>query len=165
MTSILTLLIGSLSALAPELFKIWGRKQDNAQEYRMAQLQFENARDVALIHSDTSAQEGANQAYAASLAHDTAVADAMNQNQNFFIRFLGGIMNIWRAAIRPGVTTLLIFVYCAVKHAQYQALEAAGKESYEIVMALWTYQDWELLTLVIGYWFTSRGIKKSYGLK
>jgi len=164
MSAILTLLIGSLSALAPELMKVWGRKQDNDQEYRMIQLQLENAKDISLIALDQSAQEGANASYAASLAHDTAIGNALNENQNWFIKILGGLMNIWRAAIRPGVTTLLIAVYCVTKYAKFNVMASSGIDTNQIVLALWTYQDWELLTLVIGYWFTSRGIKKSYGL-
>ena len=105
MSAILTLLIGSLSAIAPKLLDHFGRRQDNAQEFRMLELQLNSAENVAAIHMDTSAQEGANASYAASLSHDSAAAEAMNKNSNFIIRFMSGLMNIWRAAIRPGITT------------------------------------------------------------
>jgi len=159
--AIASLLVGAVSALAPKLLDHFKGRQDNKQELAMMALQLKSAEKTAAMQIDMTAIAGAEASYQASLRHDTSAGKF--EGQTGFGRFLADLMGAWRSAIRPGIVSLFVLMYCAVKAWTCYELNAQGVEIMGIIEEIWTYQDWAMLELTVGYYFTNRGIEKYCG--
>ena len=156
-----SLIVGSLSALAPKFFSIWENRQDNKQELAMLEAQLRSAEKTEAIRMDITAIEGAEASYQASLRHDTA-AGSVKAN-TWLGRYLFDFMAVWRSSIRPGIVTTFMVMYCIVKYSQCADLTGSGMPLLEAIGQVWNYQDWAMLELTVGYYFTNRGIEKYSG--
>jgi hypothetical protein len=95
------------------------------------------------------------------LNHDIA-AGSVKAN-TWLGRYFFDFMAVWRSAIRPGIVTALVAMYIVVKFFTCKGLLLDGMPLTQAIPLMWTYQDWELLLLCVGYYFTNRGIEKYSG--
>lgn len=158
LTSLLTLFGGGLGGLlrfVPELFKLFTDKRDRDHEYRMTSLQLEidKARaeqDIDKVHAvgEVANQLQEMQAYIAAIGV---------QGQKTGI----GWVDALNATVRPVMTYWWLSLFTGYKLASiYNAWNAPWDQ---FVSALWTTNDAGILSLIIGFWFVDRAIRKQQG--
>lgn len=147
-TTIISLLGGGLGAIlrfVPELMKIYTAKADQAHELRMTQLQLEidqarATQQIDLVHAQQAAAEAA--------AQMQALADAVkSQGQMTGWKFIDGI----NQSVRPVLTYWWMVLFTMFKIQEIQSL---GRVT-------WDEQDWGMLSMILGFWFVDRAIRKS----
>lgn len=160
LTTLLTLFGGGLGGVlrfVPEIFKFFTEKKDRDHEYRMTQLQLEidrarsaQAIDLAHTQGDMAVQAGEMQAYIEAIkgqSTPTGVAwvDALS------------------ASVRPVVTYWWLILFTVYKGCTiYLALDHWSSLD-DFVIKLWSGQDAGILSMILGFWFVDRSIRKNTG--
>ncbi len=160
LTTLLTIIGGSIGGLlrfVPEILKLFTDAKDREHEYRMTQLQLEIDRARAsqaidLVHAQgaAAAQAGEMQAYLEAIkaqAQQSGVpwADALN------------------AAVRPLVTYWWMALFSLYKLATLSAAWQQTTGLTEFASSAWTAQDAGVLSMILGFWFVDRSIRKMSG--
>jgi hypothetical protein len=149
LTTIISLLggsIGGLMRLAPELFKMFTDKSDKAHELAMTQLQVELEKQRAQTQVDVAAAQQALQSAAGQMQ---AFAEAIKgQSQMTGVRWLDGL----NQSVRPVLTYWWMGLFTAwkVNEVSHNGLT-------------WTADDWGVLSMILGFWFVDRAIRKNNG--
>ena len=163
--------LGGLLRFVPEIFKLFTEKADREHEYRMTQLQLQidQARatqqiDLAHVQGDMAVQSGEMQAYIEAIkgqSAPTGVAwvDALNASVRPVITYW------WMTLL--SVYKLVMFVIASIEI--YIALHAA-KTLAEVIPVLgafvdkvWTAQDAGIISMILGFWFVDRAMRKNTG--
>jgi hypothetical protein len=142
MGAIFSLLGGGLMRLLPEVFKLFSDKQDKSHEVTMTQLQLEidKARAAQQL-STTQAQAAVAQATGEMQAYVEAVkAQAVMTG----VKFIDGLSQ----SVRPVVTYWWMGLLTEVKIVAM----LNG-------MPIWGEYDWDVLSMILGFWFVERAIK------
>lgn len=156
-TTILSLLGGGLGALmrfVPEILKLWTAGKDQAHEYKMTTLQLEidkaragQAIDLVHAQGEMTIQAGEMQAYIEAIKGQgritgVAWADALNATVRPFITYW------WMALF---TIAKIVSVWIAVSN--YSTLSS-------FLDAIWTSNDVGILSMILGFWFVDRSIRK-----
>lgn len=148
---------GAVARLIPEAFKLFTDKKDRDHEYRMTQLQLEidraRAKDgIDLVHAQGSVavQTGEMQAYIEAIkgqARPSGVAwvDALNSS-------VRPVVTYWWLAL------FTIYKGCAIVAA---CIDWVGLDVF--VSRIWTSHDAGVLSMILGFWFVDRAIRKQQG--
>jgi uncharacterized protein YbjQ (UPF0145 family) len=152
---ILEMLGGGLLRLAPEVMKVWDRKNERANELAMTQLSIEadKARADAQIkiqesQADSAFNVGALQALVESIrAQGTATGN----------RIVDGIS----ALVRPTITFAYFGLYVGCRMASLWILMRSNASASEIVAAAWTAPDMEVLGGILSFWFLDRILSRA----
>jgi hypothetical protein len=160
LTTILTLIGGGLGGLlrfVPEILKLFTEAKDREHEYRMTQLQMEidkarAAQQIDLVHAqgDMAMQAGELQAYVEAIKGQSQMTgvpwiDAMNQS-------VRPVLTYWWMAL----FTIYKVVTIIAAALNFTTLEA-------FIDRLWTVQDAATLSMIIGFWFVDRAIRRQQG--
>ena len=149
--------LGGLLRFVPEIFKLFTEKADREHEYRMTQLQLQidQARatqqiDLAHVQGDMAVQSGEMKAYIEAIkgqSAPTGVAwvDALN------------------ASVRPVITYWWMIVFTAYKIANITAVCLHWTGLDDFIQRLWTVQDAGILSMILGFWFVDRAMRKNTG--
>lgn len=154
MLSALGALIGFLSSIAPEIFRVLQDRRDKQHELLLLERQISS--DAAShLHRMTEIDAQADIAESHSMLALTKVSTG--------IRWIDGL----RGSVRPIITYAFFGMYCTTKLAQYlvlidPALPWQSSMSYEqAIIALWNAEDMALFSGIMAFWFTNRGIEKA----
>jgi len=160
LTSILSLLgggIGGLLRFVPEIIKFFGDRNDRDHEFRMAtlQLQIDQARAaqaIDLVHAQGEAAEmaGQMQAYAEALKGQSQITgvpwvDALN------------------STVRPFITYWWMILFAVYKLCTIVTLATKTSTLADFAAGIWTDNDWGILSMILGFWFVDRAIRKQQG--
>lgn len=142
-------LLGGLFRIAPELIKVFDRKNEREHELKMLQAEMEFAK----IRGEIMMRQADAQMTVAEL---DAMAQALKE-QGETARAAGWFVAALSALVRPAVTYWLVGMYSAVKIVSMQMAVDAGQGSWrEVLVASWTRDDMAMLTLVLTFWFVGR---------
>ena len=157
LASLLTLLGGSLGGLlrfAPEVLKLFSDQKDRDHEFRMTQLQLDidkaragQAIDLVHAQGDMAEQAGMMQAYVEAIKGQGRMTgnkaiDALNQS------------------VRPVVTYWWMLLFTTYKLCTIGAAIFAWTTFGDFLDKLWTAQDAGILSMILGFWFVDRSIRK-----
>lgn len=160
LTTLLTLLGGGLGGLlrfVPEILKLFTEQRDRDHEYRMTQLQLDidkarAAQAIDLVHAqgDMAAAAGEMQAYIEALKGQSQMSgvpliDALNQS------------------VRPVITYWWMLLFTVYKVATIVAACYAWTSLEDFISKLWTVQDAGVLSMILGFWFVDRAIRRQSG--
>jgi hypothetical protein len=160
LSTILTLLGGSLGGLlrfVPEIFKLFTDQRDRDHEYRMTQLQLDidkvrAVQAIDLVHAQSEAAQVTSemQAYIEAIKGQGQMSgvpwvDALNQS------------------VRPVVTYWWMSLFTVYKIATIVAACQDWTSLDDFLTKLWTVQDAGVLSMILGFWFVDRAIRKQQG--
>lgn len=160
LSMILSLMGGGLGALlrfVPEIFKLITDSRDRDHEYRMTQLQLEidkarAGQQIDLVHAqgDVSIASGEMQAYVEAIK---------GQAQLTGVRFIDAL----NASVRPFLTYWWMVIFTAYKVMTVMTALQGGATFSQIGAVLWTADDWGVLSMILGFWFVDRSLRKIHG--
>ena len=144
---------GGLLRLAPEVFKIFDKKNERAHELAMLNAEMEFARMKGeIVMRQTEA--------AISVEEMGAIGKAF-QEQSKTAQAAGKFVAAISALVRPTVTYAFVTAYFAVKLAAYLMALEQGGEWKEVILRLWTDDDVTILFSILSFWFVSRTIDRN----
>lgn len=144
---------GGLLRLAPEVFKIFDKRNERAHELRMLEAEMEFAKvrgEIAMRQADVQLQ--------------TAELDAMTQafkEQSETARSAGWFVSAISAMVRPTVTYLFLALYAAVKVAAYLIAIEQGGNLKDVLTSMWGSDDLAVFNMIISFWFVGRVYERS----
>jgi ABC-type multidrug transport system fused ATPase/permease subunit len=144
---------GGLLRLAPEVFKIFDKRNERAHELRMLEAEMEFAKvrgEVAMRQADVQLQ--------------TAELDAMTQafkEQSETAKNAGWFVSAISAMVRPTVTYLFLTLYAAVKVAAYLIAIEQGGNWKDVLTSMWGSDDLAVFNMIISFWFVGRVYERS----
>jgi len=144
---------GGLLRLAPEVFKIFDKRNERAHELRMLEAEMEFAKvrgEIAMRQADVQLQ--------------TAELDAMTQafkEQSETARNAGWFVSAISAMVRPTVTYLFLALYAAVKVAAYLIAIEQGGNWKDVLTSMWGSDDLAVFNMIISFWFVGRVYERS----
>jgi ABC-type multidrug transport system fused ATPase/permease subunit len=144
---------GGLLRLAPEVFKIFDKKNERAHELRMLEAEMEFAKvrgEIAMRQADVQLQ--------------TAELDAMTQafkEQSETAKNAGWFVSAISAMVRPTVTYLVLALYAAVKVAAYLIAIEQGGNWKDVLTSMWSSDDLAVFNMIISFWFVGRVYERS----
>lgn len=141
-------ILGGLARLAPEVMKLWDRKNERKHELELGnqQLEFIKVQGHMKLESDTVQAQQAQM-----VAGLEAIKEAYNTQKTGF-KFADTIS----ALVRPGVTYMVVGFWALVKIAAYSQLSHSGLPWDVAVQTLWGENDWTLFAGVTNFWFLGR---------
>jgi ABC-type multidrug transport system fused ATPase/permease subunit len=146
-------LFGGILRLAPEVFKLFDKKNERAHELRMLESEMEFAKvrgEIAMRQADVQLQ--------------TAELDAMTQafkEQSETAKNAGWFVSAISAMVRPTVTYLFLALYAAVKVAAYLIAIEQGGNWKDVLTSMWGSDDLAVFNMIISFWFVGRVYERS----
>lgn len=144
---------GGVLRLAPELFKIFDKKNERAHELRMVQAEMEFAKirgEIAMRQVEA----------AMTMAEVDAIGEAFKE-QSQTAKNAGRFVSAISALVRPTVTYAFLGLYAAVKIAAFMiAIEQNGNWK-EVLITMWGSDDLAVFNMVISFWFVGRVYERS----
>ena len=146
--SLLGGVFGGLLRLAPEVMKLFDRKNERDHEFRMASMELQIA--------EKRLEYGMRQTEATvSMATLDAMSTAL-QNQTEMVKIGGKMVGIVSALVRPIITYWFTGLYSAHKIALMVTARDQGANWREVFVTTWTDQDWAIYSMILGFWFIGR---------
>lgn len=149
--------LGGLLRLLPEVFKLFTEQRDRDHEFRMTQLQLDidKARaqqGIDLVHAqgDMAIQTGEMQAYIEAIK---------GQGQSTGVPWVDAL----NASVRPVLTYWWMALFTVYKLSTIAAACLAWTNLDDFILKLWTVQDAGVLSMILGFWFVDRAIRKQQG--
>lgn len=157
LTTLLTLFGGGLGGvlrLVPAILKLFTDQRDRDHEYRMTKLQLDidkarsqQAIDLAHVQGDVAAEGGEMQAYIEAIKGQGQITgvpwvDALN------------------ASVRPVLTYWWMSIFTIYKISTIVAACLAWTSLNDFLLKLWTMQDAGILSMILGFWFVDRAMRK-----
>jgi hypothetical protein len=139
---------GGVLRLAPELFKLFDKKNERAHELRMLEAEM----DFAKIKSEISMRQ-------ADVQLQTAELDAMVaaiQEQASTAKASSPVVAAISALVRPTVTYMFLSLYAAVKVAAYLIAIEQGGNWKEVLTTMWGSDDLAVFNMIVSFWFVGR---------
>lgn len=151
--SLLGSVLGGVLRLAPELVKVFDRKNERAHELAMLdrEMQFAQVRgEIAMRQTEATM----------TVAELDAMSTALRE-QGETARSAGRWVAAMSALVRPLVTYWFVGLYSVHKVAtMLMAREQAGNWR-DVLVSGWTEQDWSILSLILTFWFVGRVWERS----
>ena len=120
---------GGVLRLAPELFKLFDKKNERAHELRMLEAEMEFAKikgEIAMRQADVQLQTTELDAMVAAIQEQSSTAKAA-----------GSVVAAISALVRPTVTYMFLGLYAAVKVAAYLIAIEQGGNWKEVLTTMW----------------------------
>ena len=139
---------GGVLRLAPEIFKIFDKKNERAHELAMlnAEMEFTKLRgEIAMRQTEA----------AMTVAELDTMAEAFKE-QSKTAANAGKIVSAISALVRPFVTYLFVFLFAAVKVASYMIALQQGGDWKNVLVTLWGVDDMAVLNMILSFWFVGR---------
>lgn len=139
---------GGVLRLAPELFKLFDKKNERAHELRMVQAEMEFAKikgEIAMRQVEA----------AMTMAEVDAIGEAFKE-QSQTAKNAGKFVSAISALVRPTVTYAFLALYASVKAAAFLiAMEQNGNWK-EVLVTMWGADDLAVFNMIISFWFVGR---------
>ncbi len=144
MTTLLASLIGFISSVFPEIFKLWRDKSDKQHELAILQLQIQNAQ------ADRDIRREEIGVYA-----DIAESQALYKTYNTGVTWVDAL----NGTVRPVITYAFFFEYVLIKYMQYTMI---GDQAplFQYLDILWTQEDQAIFAGIISFYFGQRAMNK-----
>lgn len=167
-------LFGFIAPFIPEVLKLINRRMDNAQEILMFKMRLEAATSM---HTMKLEEINATADVAeAQLLHKQPQSWGINmldaaQSSGWpkwmlAIPFYLFVLLDWLAGmVRPSVTYAVVGFYIAVKWGRFELMSSVAPDMKwaEQITRLWETNDFNLLIMVLTYWFGNRIAKYAFG--
>lgn len=144
---------GGVLRLAPELFKLFDKKNERAHELRMLEAEMEFAKikgEIAMRQADVQLQTAELDAMVAAIQEQSSTAKAA-----------GSLVAAISALVRPTVTYMFLGLYAAVKVAAYLIAIDQGGNWKEVLTTMWGSDDLAVFNMIISFWFVGRVYERS----
>lgn len=144
---------GGVLRLAPELFKLFDKKNERAHELRMLEAEMEFAKlkgEIAMRQADVQLQTAELHAMVAAIQEQSSTAKAA-----------GSVVAAISALVRPTVTYMFLSLYAAVKVAAYLIAIEQGGDWKEVLTTMWGSDDLAVFNMIISFWFVGRVYERS----
>jgi hypothetical protein len=143
--TLLSTLMGAGANLLPSIMNYFEARQKHEQEMEMARLQMEAAKqnvqlNIQLENVKADISEGQ------SIRDHDAALDG------------GSFINALRASVRPVITYLFFFLFCAIKVCAVYVMMDKGMPLETALPKIWDEETISLFAAIIGFWFGSRTI-------
>lgn len=151
--SLLGGVFGGLLRLAPEVFKIFDKKNERAHELRMLEAEMEFAKvkgEIAM--RQTEAQM--------TMAEMDTMAEAFKE-QSRTAQAAGKFVAAISALVRPTVTYMFLALYAAVKVAAFLVAIEQGGNWKEVLTTMWGADDLAVFNMILSFWFVGRVYERS----
>jgi hypothetical protein len=145
-------IIGGVFRLAPELMKVWDRKNERAHEATMMDKEIAIA-EKRLDHEMKKVDA------AMTMAELDAVSKAITE-QGQTARAAGKFVAAISALVRPLVTYWFVFMYSAVKVVGMSMAVDSGAAWDAVLVSSWTGDDASMLSMTVSFWFLDRTMNK-----
>jgi len=148
-------LLGGVFRLAPEVLKIFDRKNERSHELAMQDkaIEFEKLRGSQKMN-EIGAQAGAEW----NVGSLQALRDAISAQGT-----LTGIgwVDALSSSVRPIITYWFMGLYCAAKTATFMAVFQSSGDWMAAAHATWTEADMALWSGILNFWFLGRVLDKA----
>ena len=144
---------GGVLRLAPELFKLFDKKNERAHELRMLEAEMEFAKikgEISMRQADVQLQTAELDAMVAAIQEQSSTAKAA-----------GSLVAAISALVRPTVTYMFLGLYAAVKVAAYLIAIEQGGNWKEVLTTMWGSDDLAVFNMIISFWFVGRVYERS----
>ena len=146
-------LFGGLLRLAPEVFKLFDKKNERAHELRMVEAEMEFAK----IRGEIAMRQVEAQM---TMAEMDTMAQAFKE-QSETAKNAGWFVSAISALVRPMVTYAFLALYASVKIAAFLiAIEQNGNWK-EVLVTMWGAEDLAVFNMIISFWFVGRVYERS----
>jgi hypothetical protein len=146
-------LFGGILRLAPEVFKIFDKRNERDHELRMVQAEMEFAKIRGEI---AMRQVEANM----TMAEMDAIGEAFKE-QSQTAKNAGWFVSAISALVRPTVTYAFLALYAAVKIAAFMIAIQQNGDWKEVLLQMWGDDDLAVFNMVISFWFVGRVYERS----
>jgi hypothetical protein len=144
---------GGVLRLAPEVFKIFDKKNERAHELKMIEAEMEFAKirgEIAMRQVEATM----------TMAEMDTMAEAFKE-QSRTAQAAGKFVSAISALVRPTVTYAFLVLYAAVKIAAFMiALEQNG-DWKDVLVTMWGSDDLAVFNMIISFWFVGRVYERS----
>lgn len=158
--TLITLLGGGLGGLLrfiPEIFKLFTEGKDREHEYKMTQLQLDIDKQRAVLNLD--------------LVHAQGEVQANSQDMQAYIEAIKaqgtptGVswVDALSASVRPVVAYWWLTLFTVVKICLIVAAIQHFTTIEAFVSHIWTAEDAGFLSMILGFWYCDRTIRKNTG--
>jgi len=144
---------GGVLRLAPEVFKLFDRKNERAHELAMlgAEMEFAKVRgEIAMRQTEATMTMAEMDTMAEAFKEQSRTAQAAGW-------FVAGIS----ALVRPTVTYLFLALYAAVKVAAFLIAMEQGGNWKDVLTSMWGSDDLAVFNMIISFWFVGRVYERS----
>jgi hypothetical protein len=146
-------LFGGILRLAPEVFKLFDKKNERAHELRMVEAEMEFAK----IRGEIAMRQVEAQM---TMAEMDTMAQAFKE-QSETAKNAGWFVSAISALVRPMVTYAFLALYASVKIASFLiAIEQNGNWK-EVLVTMWGADDLAVFNMIISFWFVGRVYERS----
>ena len=146
-------LFGGILRLAPEVFKIFDKRNERDHELRMVQAEMEFAKIRGEI---AMRQVEANM----TMAEMDAIGEAFKE-QSQTAKNAAWFVSAISALVRPTVTYAFLALYAAVKVAAFMIAIQQNGDWKEVLIQMWGDDDLAVFNMVISFWFVGRVYERS----
>jgi len=153
MESLLGGLFGGVLRLAPELFKLFDKKNERAHELRMVEAEMEFAK----IRGEISMRQVEAQM---TMAEMDTMAEAFKE-QSETAKNAGWFVSAISALVRPMVTYSFLGLYASVKIASFLIAIDQNGNWKEVLVTMWGADDLAVFNMIISFWFVGRVYERS----
>jgi hypothetical protein len=144
---------GGLLRLAPEVFRIFDKKNERAHELRMVEAEMEFAK----VRGEIAMRQVEAQM---TMAEMDTMAQAFKE-QSETAKNAGWFVSAISALVRPMVTYLFLALYAAVKVAAYLIAIEQGGNWKDVLTSMWGSDDLAVFNMIISFWFVGRVYERS----
>ena len=172
MIEIFSALIGFAAPFLPEVLKYFTRKQDNAQELAMFNLQIQQAASEHLYRMEEITTQGdisesielhkPQSSFGVQLL-DAAKGHGLSGWALYPTFYLFCVLDFLSGMVRPGITYAAFGFYVSVKWAQLTIAKVGSSTLSVALLQVWTSEDRAIVILVLSYWFGNRSAKAAFG--
>lgn len=170
MLTILSALLGFAGPFIPELIKFFRQKQDNAHELALLEMQTKIAASEHMYRMEEI-----------NATADIAEMQTLRQpQQSFGVQILDAakdwpkwiivpafyvfvLLDFSAGMVRPLVTYAVMGFYLIYKWALLQQAALVAGDWVKAVPMVWTPEDWQIASIILGFWFGSRAVKAAFG--
>lgn len=151
--SLLGGVFGGLLRLAPEVFKIFDKKNERSHELAMlnAEMEFAKIRgEIAMKQTEANMTMAEMSAMTEAFREQSATAQAAG-------KFVAGVS----ALVRPAVTYMFLALYAMVKVASFMIAIQQNGNWKEVLVTMWGADDLAVFNMVLSFWFVGRVYERS----
>jgi hypothetical protein len=144
---------GGVLRLAPEVFKIFDKKNERAHELKMIEAEMEFAKirgEIAMRQVEATM----------TMAEMDTMAEAFKE-QSRTAQAAGKFVSAISALVRPTVTYAFLVLYAAVKVAAFMIAMEQNGDWKDVLVTMWGSDDLAVFNMIISFWFVGRVYERS----
>ncbi len=139
--------LGILGSLLPNIVNIFAKREEYKYDIELLKVQGDIALQSAQANLDLENVKADAAEGVALYDHDKSIDG-------------GKFLNALRASIRPVITYMFFFLFCAVKISAAYVMIHAGLSIPDMLAAVWDAETMGLFSTIIAFWFGARVLEK-----